>query len=81
MEELHFYVKVRTNHLNEELVGAVRFELTTFCSQSRRATNCAMPRTGLIKITLFSEKKSPEETFSSEKCKRKIWLLDYFEKY
>ena len=28
-----------------KLVGAARFELATFCSQSRRATNCAMPRT------------------------------------
>ena len=31
--------------MKEKLVGAARFELATFCSQSRRATNCAMPRT------------------------------------
>ena len=43
---------------NWKMVGAARFELATFCSQSRRATNCAMPRQKQYKIILFSKKKS-----------------------
>ena len=43
------------------MVGAARFELATSCSQSKRATNCAMPRCNDI-TTVSSIPESKRES-------------------
>ena len=41
-----------------KMVGAVGLEPATFCSQSRRATNCAMPRLPVFRsIIIYSREK------------------------